>query len=217
MQDTFIRQDGTVSALGAQYSNNTRDQDFSPASGGLHSGSFEFGVANTTTVGNSPSPLAPGRHNVNKLGIDLRQYFSLQGPRKLGDIKSAEAGLRRASAARIFQPRRAVLRAILPGRSRLAARLGYGPLLGQQPGTGTGRAAHSGRQKRQLSGCALDDVGDAWGSIYQGQGLAQHRQLSLQSDYGVGIRLVTPIGPIRVDYAMGRGGGKTQFSIGQSF
>ena len=38
--------------------------------------------------GNVPTPLAPGRHNIGKFGLDLRRYISLQGPRKLGDFKS---------------------------------------------------------------------------------------------------------------------------------
>jgi outer membrane protein insertion porin family len=41
--------------------------------------------------------------------------------------------------------------------------------------------------------------------------------MSLSSDFGVGVRIVTPIGPIRLDYAIGKDGGRTQFSIGQSF
>ena len=47
--------------------------------------------------------------------------------------------------------------------------------------------------------------------------LKQHDTLSLTTDFGVGLRLVTPVGPIRLDYAIGKDGGRTQFSIGQSF
>ena len=217
IQDTFIRQQGTVTALGAQYSNNTRDQDFSPASGGLFSGSYEYGLANTTTVGNSPSPLAPGRHNVSKVGVDLRQYISLQGPRKPGDLKSAK---------RVFAVH------LLLGFSNRDVPFfeqyflgGADSLRGADTDRFWGNSLALGQAELRIpvsksdsfQGVLFTDIGDAWGSIYQGQGLAQHNQFSLQSDYGVGVRLVTPIGPIRVDYALGRGGGKTQFSIGQSF
>ena len=70
-----------------------------------------------------------------------------------------------------------------------------------------------------FQGVLLFDGGDAWNSIYQVQGLRQHTAFKLQTDYGVGVRLVTPIGPIRLDYAIPNGGGsgRTQFSIGQSF
>ena len=70
-----------------------------------------------------------------------------------------------------------------------------------------------------FQGVLLFDGGDAWNSIYQQQGLQQHTAFKLSTDYGLGIRLVTPIGPIRLDYAIpsGGGSGRTQFSIGQSF
>jgi len=217
VQDTFIRQQGTVTALGAQYSSNTRDQDFSPASGGLYSGSYEYGLANTTTVGNSPSPLAPGRHTVNKVGVDLRQYISLQGPRKPGDLKSAK----RVFAVHLllgFSNRDVPFfeQYFLGGADSLRG-ADTDRFWGNNLALAQGELRIPVSKSDSFQGVLFTDIGDAWGSIYQGQGLAQHNQFSLQSDYGVGVRLVTPIGPIRVDYALGRGGGKTQFSIGQSF
>lgn len=217
VQDTFIRQQGTVTALGAQFSNNTRDQDFSPASGGLLSGSYEYGLANTTTVGNSASPLAPGRHNVSKVGIDLRRYISLQGPRKLGDLKSSK----RVFAVHLllgFSNRDVPFfeQYFLGGADSLRG-ADTDRFWGNNLALGQAELRIPVSKSDSFQGVLFTDLGDAWGSIYQGQGLAQHNQFSLQSDYGVGVRLVTPIGPVRVDYAIGRGGGKTQFSIGQSF
>ena len=217
IQDTFIRQDGSVTAFGLQGSSNTRDQDASPASGGLRSITTEFGLANVGTTSNSPSPLAPGRHNVNKLGLDLRQYYSLQGPRKPGDIR---------------EPKKVFATRLLLGFANRDVPFfeqyflgGADSLRGAQTDRywGNNLALAQGELRipvgkgDNFQGVLFTDVGDCWGSIYQGQGLSQHRTLTLQSDYGVGIRLVTPIGPIRVDYALGQGGGKTQFSIGQSF
>jgi outer membrane protein insertion porin family len=71
-----------------------------------------------------------------------------------------------------------------------------------------------------LTGVLFTDVGDAWGSIYQGfQGasLQQDSTFKLEPAVGVGARVTTPIGPIRVDYGYGRFGGQADFSIGQSF
>jgi len=68
-----------------------------------------------------------------------------------------------------------------------------------------------------VQGVLFTDIGDAWGSIYHDPQLMQHNQISLTTDFGVGLRLVTPVGPIRLDYAIGKDGGRTQFSIGQSF
>lgn len=219
VQYTYIRQDGTVAAIGAQFTNNTKDQDFAPAAGGFRSFSYEIGTANTSTVANSPSPLAPGRHNFGKLGIDLRQYISLQGPRKAGDIK---------------EPKRVFAVRLLMGFSNKNIPFfeqyflgGADDLRGYDQDRYWGNNLLLGQAELRipigkggnLQGVILGDIGDAWGSIYQGQGLSQHDSLELRGDYGVGIRLVTPIGPIRVDYAIPTtgGGGRTQFSIGQSF
>lgn len=219
LSDTFIRQDGTVSALGAQYSINTRDQDFSPASGGLRTLTLEGGVANTSTVGNSPSPLAPGKHNFTKLGADIRQYISLQGRRTAGDIR---------------QPKKVIAVRLLFGSANKNIPFfeqyfigGADSLRGYQTDRYWGNNLLLGQaevripigKSDSLQGVLLGDFGDAWGSIYQGPGLSQHSNLSLRGDYGIGLRLVTPIGPIRIDYAVPTtgGGGRTQFSIGPTF
>ena len=55
-----------------------------------------------------------------------------------------------------------------------------------------------------FQGVLLFDGGDAWNSIYQQQGLQQHTAFKFAADYGVGIRLVTPIGPIRLDLRQSR-------------
>jgi len=39
----------------------------------------------------------------------------------------------------------------------------------------------------------------------------------LKIGYGVGVRLDTPLGVIRIDYGIGEGGGRTYFSIGPAF
>ena len=217
ISDAFIRQDGTVAVLGLRGVSNTRDNNLSPAEGGLNSLSFESGLANTSTVNNVPTPLAPGRHNIEKVGLDLRRYISLQGPRKPGDFKSPK---------KVFAVR---------------ALLGYAnsdvPFFEQYflGGADSLRGSDTDRywgnklalfqaelrlpigKSNSLQTVLFTDAGDAWGSIYQGQGLQQHQNFSLTSDFGVGLRLDTPVGPIRLDEAFGRDGTRTQFSIGQSF
>ncbi|MDI3530514.1 MAG: outer membrane protein insertion porin family [Candidatus Atribacteria bacterium] len=39
----------------------------------------------------------------------------------------------------------------------------------------------------------------------------------IKTGYGVGIRVDTPIGPVRLDYGIGERGGQTYFSIGHTF
>nr|MDQ2687265.1 BamA/TamA family outer membrane protein [Armatimonadota bacterium] len=223
--DTFIRQDGNVAALGGTYSLNTRDQDFSPASGGLNTFSVEFGTANIKPVSIAGQPffsqVSPGQRTFTKLGMDMRRYISLDGPRKPGDLRSAKKvvavrlllGFANSNIPFFEQY-------FLGGADSLRGYQtdrywGSNLLLGQ----GELRLPFS-KKSDNLQGVVFGDIGDAWNSIYQGQGLSQHKALSLRGDYGVGVRLVTPIGPIRIDYAIpttGGGGGRTQFSIGQSF
>ena len=222
LQDQFIRQDGTVAGLGVRGIFSNRDNEVAPTAGGLRSISYEIVTARTHQSNNlSPSPLAPGRENFGKLGLDLRQYMSLQGPRKPGNFN---------------QPKRVLATRLLIGATARNVPFfeqyflgGADSLRGYDTDRfwGSNLALFQGELRIPFSnkdnnfqGVLLVDAGDAWNSIYQQQGLQQHVGFQLSADYGVGIRLVTPIGPIRLDYAIpttGSHAGRTQFSIGQSF
>jgi outer membrane protein insertion porin family len=62
----------------------------------------------------------------------------------------------------------------------------------------------------KVEGVAFTDVGKAW----TGEGYTLN---DLMASVGVGIRVSTPIGPIRLDYAKGSQGGRTSFSFGGQF
>ena len=62
----------------------------------------------------------------------------------------------------------------------------------------------------KVEGVAFSDIGKAW----TGEG---YKLNDLEASVGVGIRVSTPIGPIRLDYAKGGQGGKTHFSFGGQF
>lgn len=62
----------------------------------------------------------------------------------------------------------------------------------------------------KVQGVVFTDVGKAW----DGEG---YKLNDLKASVGVGVRVTTPIGPIRVDYAKGAEGGKTHFSFGGQF
>ena len=62
----------------------------------------------------------------------------------------------------------------------------------------------------KVDGVAFTDVGKAW----KGEG---YKLNDLEASVGVGIRVSTPIGPIRLDYAKGGQGAKTHFSFGGQF
>ncbi len=212
--DSFIRQDADVSGLGLRLVNDTKDNEFNPAAGGYASISIEGVTSSESTVGNAPTPLPPGRHNFPKFGADLRRYISLQGPRR----KS------------ITEPKRTLAFRVLLGVTATNTPFSEQYFLG---GADSLRGYPDDRfwgnnlfllnsELRipvggSVTGVLFNDIGDAWGSIYQGSGLEQHSTISPNDAVGVGIYVTTPIGPIRIDYGYGREGGRTDFSIGQSF
>ena len=64
---------------------------------------------------------------------------------------------------------------------------------------------------KAIQGVVFVDTGSAWDR-------SDSMQLSdMHTGYGVGVRLDTPIGVIRIDYGIGEEGGRTYFSLGQSF
>ena len=77
----------------------------------------------------------------------------------------------------------------------------------------------------RITGVLFSDVGDAWGanSAFQFTNkqlrtdFQQSENFRLYPAIGVGLRVATPIGPVRLDYGYGLQGGRLAFSIGQSF
>lgn len=63
---------------------------------------------------------------------------------------------------------------------------------------------------KKVQGVVFTDVGNAW----DGEG---YKLDDLKASAGVGLRVSTPIGPIKLDYALGSNGGKTHFSFGGQF
>jgi len=62
-----------------------------------------------------------------------------------------------------------------------------------------------------LQAVTFIDIGDAWGLKYPV--IAGDDSLRLHLGYGVGVRVQTPIGPLRLDYGWGQGS-SNQFSFG---
>lgn len=63
---------------------------------------------------------------------------------------------------------------------------------------------------KKVEGVVFGDLGKAW----EGEG---YKLNDLKSSVGVGLRLATPIGPVRIDYARGEQGGTTHFTFGGQF
>jgi len=210
----FIIQNDSIFGLGGRIVTDTRDNAFNAAAGGYTAFSLEGVGADTSTAGNAPSPLAPGPYYFPKFGADLRRYFSLQGKRRKSLTENK----------RVFAVR------LLAGFTATDTPFSEQYFLG---GADTLRGYAEDRfwgndmllinaEVRipivsSVQGVLFTDAGDAWGSIYQAEGLQQATSFQLQAAVGVGLRVTTPVGPIKVDYGIGRFGGNTDFSVGQSF
>lgn len=64
---------------------------------------------------------------------------------------------------------------------------------------------------KKIDGAFFGDIGNAWGSE------SYNMSSDLHAAIGAGIRINSPIGPIRLDFAKGEQGGKFHFSFGGQF
>lgn len=62
-----------------------------------------------------------------------------------------------------------------------------------------------------LTGVLFADSGNAWNTT------DPVLTSGFKSGYGLGLRVDTPVGVMRIDYGVGQNGGKTYFSLGQTF
>ncbi len=74
----------------------------------------------------------------------------------------------------------------------------------------------------KLTGVAFVDVGDAYGGVYPtpvpGFSIAAEDQdFTAHWSVGAGVRVLTPIGPLRLDIGYGKDGSKAHFSFGHTF
>jgi len=179
-----------VRSLAFTLRNDTRDIIANPTKGGLNSLSAELAGWF-------------GGARFNKLGLDLRRYLP--------------AGGKRIFATRLL----------------LGLTTGAPPFL-EQYLVGGGETLRGYRNDRfpgermallnselripiqqSISGVLFVDVGDAWGGAFA-QDLGD-ADFQAHVGYGVGVRIVTPFGPIRVDYGIGSEGQETHFSVGHAF
>jgi outer membrane protein insertion porin family len=214
--DTFIRQNGRVNALNLRVNRDTRysPQPGNPTTGIYRSIFTEWGNA-SVNEGNAGS--------FGKLALDVRHYFQLDRFKSRNPVEQAKQSPR-VIALRVtggvstgnlafweqyFVGGADSLRGYTEdrfwGRNMLLASAEYRHPLGNR-----------------LIGVLFADVGDAWGTPYHLSGanadkFLQTDTLKLNPAAGVGLRVPTPIGPIRLDWAFGSEGSRTHFSIGHQF
>lgn len=68
---------------------------------------------------------------------------------------------------------------------------------------------------KKIQGVVFTDLGNAWGGVENIPWYHENNKLHYSG--GLGFRITTPIGSIRLDYAVGQDGGKFHFSFGGKF
>ena len=230
-----ISQPGPVRSITLGAVNNTRDYDADPAAGWYKSISFEYGRAEKsaftgTNLGTATSPntvwtLSPaGSGSFNKAQFDIRRYISKGGPKTAPDEKRRTLALRLmggiASGTLLFSEQ-----FFVGGAETLR---GYR----EDRFWGDHMLVLSSEFRmpmgKNLTGVVFADYGDAWGPVEgiepvfaidgkTAENFDQHESFDPNVGVGIGIRVVTPIGPLRLDYGIGSDGARTHFSIGHAF
>lgn len=68
---------------------------------------------------------------------------------------------------------------------------------------------------KKIQGVLFTDMGNAWGGVEHIPWYKENNKIHYSG--GIGFRITTPIGPIRLDYGVGSDGGKFHFSFGGKF
>jgi outer membrane protein insertion porin family len=219
LNDAAVLQNGPLTVLSLKGINNTRDYDQDPAAGGFDTLAGDFGRADLKPVlvnGEVPPGSVTGILNYTKLYVDSRRYFSPKGRRLTPKDKRSVFALRVMAGASS---------GILPFSEQYFVG-GAESLRGYNEDRFWGKQMFLGSfEYRQplanaLTGVVFADAGDAWGGAYESvnfNGFNQHSGFAPSVGFGLGIRVVTPIGPIRIDQGFGREGAHTHFSIGHVF
>lgn len=222
--NTFPVQDGTVTTGTVRGTLDTRDFAINPTGGSFHTAWVESGFSNLrkSNITNDPRGSSP----ISKFATDLRRYVPLKAhkaktPAERAREKIPVLALRLMAGTstgrlpffeQFFMGGAESLRGYLEdrfwGRNMFLASAEYRRPLAQA-----------------LTGVLFVDVGDAWNtrSAFQFTDpslqtrFRQHQGFSPQPAAGIGLRVTTPIGPIRLDYGFGNEGSRLHFSIGHSF
>ena len=188
---------GTISAGSIGFLRDTRDLRIDPSSGGRQSLVLEQAFK-----------LLGGSTNFTKLDLDLRSYLPIIRAEKLGaPAKLVLAG--RVVVGRSINQLPAFEQYYIGGTDTVR---GYS--VDQQFGDNQiyGNAELRYRFQQKITGVLFTDAGTAYGGRF-----SSSKSIDFLPSVGVGVRLVTPIGPIRLDYGVGRDGGRTHFGIGSTF
>jgi len=232
-------QQGDIAVASLRLVHNTRDFELDPAAGGYEGVSLEVGTGDgqrfpekltqlvTPAEGSTPAvyrsvyPAVPIEGAFQKLSIDVRRYFSK------GGAKTSPQDKRTTLAVRF---RAGIANGTLP--------------FSQQFFVGGGESLRGFREDRfwgnnmmlvsaelrkpiapSIAGVLFADYGAAWDGdtafFVTDEQLSQHKSFVGNFGVGIGMRVSTPIGYLRLDYGKGIGpdaeGARTHFSMGHAF
>lgn len=220
----FPRQDGTIFAVNAIRTISTRDYPQNPTSGSLIRITGELGYA--TLDENSTDNF--GNSIFNKYILDARKYIPLKKRKATKEPEREQESQKMPVLALRF------LAGTILGDVPFFEQFFMGgaeTLRGYLEDRFWGNTMYlaSVEYRRpivnRIVGVLFVDVGDAFNSQsefrFSRQNLRtrfrQHDGIRPFASVGVGLRVATPIGPIRLDFGYGEEGGRTHFSIGHAF
>jgi len=188
---------GTVSAASVGFLRDVRDSRLEPTRGSREALTLEQGAR---ALG--------GSSNFTKLDLDLRRYLPLSKPVKpLGQPKIVIAG--RVVLGRSLNQLPAFEQYFIGGPDTVR---GYNTDFQFGDNQAYANAELRYRLNRQVQTVLFSDAGTAFGGRF-----TSNRNSNILTSVGFGLRLNTPIGPVRLDYGIGRNGGVTHFAIGPTF
>jgi outer membrane protein insertion porin family len=217
----FPKQDGTVISGTVRGVGDTRDYATNPTNGGLHTAWMEIGHADLVESGSDVEFGAFGKYV-----LDLRRYMGLKAHRATNPVERQREKIPVIASRLMLGFSNGNLpffeQFFLGGADTLRGYL-EDRFWGSQMFLASAELRYP--LASSLTGVAFVDYGDAWASRSEFQfsdtrlrtQFEQHNNFKPAVGFGVGMRVVTPIGPIRLDYAIGQEGARTHFSIGHSF
>jgi outer membrane protein insertion porin family len=181
-----------VRSIGFTVRNDTRNIIANPTHGGVNAFSMEF------------AGLLLGGANFTKFGLDVRRYFHATGGKRIFAMRFL-AGTTTGDPPFLEQY-------LIGGGETLR-----GFRNDRFPGEHMLLLNNELRIPLQQSFALVvfADVGDAWGGIFARD--LGDTTFKPHLGYGLGVRVVTPIGPIRIDYGISNEGQETHFSVGHAF
>jgi len=220
----FPQQSGQVIAGNIRRQWNTRDYVNYPTRGSYISATNEVGHA-TLDESNADSFTTS---IFNKVILDTRRYYRLKG------LKAVKEPEREQESQKVPVLAMRFMAGTIVGDVPFFEQLFLGgaeTLRGYREDRFWGKTMYlaSVEYRRpimnRITGVLFADAGDAFGSQSEFQfhraslreEFRQHSGIEINPAIGVGLRVATPIGPIRLDYGYGLEGGRVSFSIGQTF